>query len=48
MNRLNEYLSRLMETSETILKEISTINLKQSNVKLFLESKFVKEYLRED
>ena len=29
MNRLNEYLSRIMETRETILKEISTINLKQ-------------------
>ena len=29
MNRLNEYLSRIMETRKTILKEISTINLKQ-------------------
>lgn len=29
MNKLNEYLSRIMETRETILKEISTINLKQ-------------------
>ena len=29
MNRLNEYLSRIMETRETILREISTINLKQ-------------------
>lgn len=29
MNRLNEYLSRIMETREIILKEISTINLKQ-------------------
>lgn len=29
MNRLNEYLKRIMETRETILKEISTINLRQ-------------------
>lgn len=29
MNRLNEYLSRIMETRKTILNEISTINLKQ-------------------
>lgn len=29
MNKLNEYLKRIMETRETILKEISTINLKQ-------------------
>lgn len=29
MNKLNEYLSRIMETRKTILKEISTINLKQ-------------------
>ena len=29
MNKLNEYLKRIMETSETILKEISTINLRQ-------------------
>lgn len=29
MNRLNEYLKMIMETRETILKEISTINLKQ-------------------
>ena len=29
MNRLNEYLSKIMETREIILKEISTINLKQ-------------------
>lgn len=29
MNRLNEYLKRIMETREVILKEISTINLRQ-------------------
>lgn len=29
MNKLNEYLSRIMETRKTILNEISTINLKQ-------------------
>ena len=29
MNRLNEYLSRIMETRKTILNEISTIDLKQ-------------------
>jgi hypothetical protein len=29
MNKLNEYLKRIMETRETILKEISTINLRQ-------------------
>jgi hypothetical protein len=29
MNKLNEYLSRIMETRKTILEEISTINLKQ-------------------
>lgn len=29
MNKLNEYLSKIMETREIILKEISTINLKQ-------------------
>ena len=29
MNRLNEYLSRIMETRKNILNEISTINLKQ-------------------
>ena len=29
MNKLNEYLKRIMETRETILKEISTINLMQ-------------------
>jgi hypothetical protein len=29
MNRLNEYLKRIMETRKTILKEISTINLRQ-------------------
>lgn len=29
MNKLNEYLKRIMETRETILKEISTINLRK-------------------
>lgn len=29
MNKLNEYLKRIMETRDTILKEISTINLRQ-------------------
>lgn len=29
MNKLNEYLSKIMETREIILKEISSINLKQ-------------------
>ena len=29
MNKLNEYLKKIMETREIILKEISTINLKQ-------------------
>ena len=29
MNKLNEYLNKIMETREIILKEISTINLKQ-------------------
>lgn len=29
MNKLNKYLSKIMETREIILKEISTINLKQ-------------------
>lgn len=40
MNKLNEYLSRIMETRETILKEISTINLKQVSFDFSIDEEY--------
>jgi len=40
MNKLNEYLSKIMETREIILKEISSINLKQVAFDFSVDEKY--------